>query len=666
MENFEPIKVKIVTKKERLYSENSCKVINFDVADLNLLNREIYLWTVNTPVVIAAPTGVGKTTWILKGLLPEVRRSGKKMLLLTNRTALSEQTKKQLLSDVLGRYVGKAEYYKMKLQFESEFENGKVGMYDFGPAIIMTMQAFYKTDKKKLSNYNIGAVVVDEAHFFKADALFNYTTKKIFEDIFSYFNFSLKIFVTATPQNILPDIIEKGLALKPFDSMDICRCPKKYANLYDFVSGMIGYQDIEGSYYRAGTVMYMFPDIKKDYKMISVEYDEDYLKALTPLIDEVNKSDFKAVLFINDKKAGRVLADKFDNAIFIDSASKNAGIVSDEYICYKRLIQNEKFDTKVLICTSVLDNGININDDTVRYVFIDADDESEFLQMLGRVRFSRLKSRPQLNVYFFKYNRDYFTKKMSYFSNTLAELKFFSGIKMYEEQVAKYNYLVRNNCRCAQFISLDSKHKFVINEFAIVEMERLLTYVNNLVNLFDSKNIRTDIDEFDFREFLLEHIRQDLTKQYKARTKNKNAAVPVFTDEYAQFLPIEETELYDQHAKELANQAFGENAYLFLVSSWLFHKYSISQIDDYNDTMLNLEKFLCSLSKQEFIDGEDGKKEFLEKISECFNKVGARFSKQLKTINKELKKIGIKYEVISQQSNKLEGRPMVWCVKEVE
>lgn len=44
MENFEPIKVKRVTKKERLYSKDSCKVIRFDVADLSLLNREICLW----------------------------------------------------------------------------------------------------------------------------------------------------------------------------------------------------------------------------------------------------------------------------------------------------------------------------------------------------------------------------------------------------------------------------------------------------------------------------------------------------------------------------------------------------------------------------------------------------------------------------------------------
>lgn len=666
MENFEPIKVKRVTKKERLYSKDSCKVIRFDVADLSLLNREICLWTANTPVVIAAPTGVGKTTWVLNGLLPEVRRRGKKMLLLINRTALSEQTKKQLLSDVLGRYVGKAEYYEMKSQFESEFENGKVGMFDFGPAIVMTIQAFYQTNKKQLSNYNIGAVVVDEAHFFKADALFNYTTKQVFDDIFDYFKFALKIFITATPQNIMPDIIEKGLRMQPDDQDDICRCPQMYANLFGTVSGIVGYPGIEGSYYSAGTVMYIFPDIMKNYKFLPVEYYEDYLKALTPLIDEVNKSDFKAVLFINNKKIGQVLADKFDNAIFIDSSSKNAGIVSDEYVCYKRLIQAEKFDAKVLICTSVLDNGVNINDDAVRYIFIDADDEVEFLQMLGRVRFSRFRSRPQLNVYFFNYGKDYFVKKVKYYNNILFGLKSWIEINEYDEKVNKYNELIRNSRYCSQFIWLDARVGLIVNKFAVLEMERLSRYFTNLVNLFDCKNINTEIDEFDFREFLLAHIRQNLTNQYKQRLKNRKAAVPVADDEYALFLPVEESELYNQHVNALNNKAFGNNAFLFMVSSWLFHKFQIGRLDEHKDTLLALENFLRSMASQDCIVSEDDKKEFLDKIADFFSKVGIRFSKQIKTINKELEKNGIRYEVISQQSNKIEGRPMVWRVEEVK
>lgn len=659
MENFEPIKVKIVTKKERLYSENSCKVIRFDVADLSLLNREICLWTANTPVVIAAPTGVGKTTWVLNGLLPEVRRSGKKMLLLTNRTALSEQTKKQLLSDVLGRYVGKAEYYKMKAQFESEFENGKVGMFDFGPAIVMTIQAFYQTNKKQLSNYNIGAVVVDEAHFFKADALFNYTTKQVFDDIFDYFKFALKIFITATPQNIMPDIIEKGLRMQPDGQDDIRWFPQMYTNLS-------GYSGIKGSYYSAGTVMYIFPDIMKNYKFLPVEYDEDYLKALTPLIDEVNESDFKAVLFINDKKAGKALADKFDNAIFIDSSSKNAGIASDEYVCYKRLIQTEKFDAKVLICTSVLDNGVNINDDAVRYIFIDADDEVEFLQMLGRVRFSRLRSRPQLNVYFLNYGKEYFLRKAKYYNNILVGLKSWLEINGYDEQVEKYNELTRNSRYCSQFIWLDARIGLVVNKFAILEMERLLRYFTNLVDLFDCKNLDTEIDEFDYREFLLEHARQKLDTLYNKRVKNKHATVPLDTDEYDKFLPIFETEQYNQHVKELKNRVLGENAFLFMVSSWFIHKFPISQIDDYKDTLVDLEGYLRSMAQKEHIDGEDAKKEFLDTISKYLNKIGGHISKQPKTINKELKKFGIKYEIINQQDNNREGRPMVWRVEEVK
>lgn len=255
---------------------------------------------------------------------------------------------------------------------------------------------------------------------------------------------------------------------------------------------------------------------------------------------------------------------------------------------------------------------------------------------------------------------------MKYYNNILFGLKSWIGINEYDEKVKKYNELTRNSRYCSQFIWLDARIGLVVNEFTILEIERLLRYFSNLVNLFDSKNLDAEIDEFDFREFLLEHIRQDLTNQYNQRAKNRKATVPVADDEYALFLPLEETEKYNRHVKALENKAFGNNAFLFMVSSWLFHKFPISQIDEHKDTLLDLEKFLCSMASQECVDDEEGKEAFLNKIDDYFKKVGLRFSKQPKTINDELKKIGMKYKIVNQQDNKREGRPMIWRVVEVK
>ena len=48
-------------------------------------------WTAEKPVVIHAPTGSGKTFFILNRLLPYVAECGKRMVYLSNRSALKQQ-----------------------------------------------------------------------------------------------------------------------------------------------------------------------------------------------------------------------------------------------------------------------------------------------------------------------------------------------------------------------------------------------------------------------------------------------------------------------------------------------------------------------------------------------------------------------------------------------
>ena len=52
----------------------------------------------------------------------------------------------------------------------------------------------------------------------------------------------------------------------------------------------------------------------------------------------------------------------------------------------KYIIENERFECKVLITTSVLDNGVNIKDDDVTNIIIDSFDKVTFIQEIGRIR----------------------------------------------------------------------------------------------------------------------------------------------------------------------------------------------------------------------------------------------------------------------------------------
>ena len=80
--------------------------------------------------------------------------------------------------------------------------------------------------------------------------------------------------------------------------------------------------------------------------------------------------------------------------------------VNDEY---NYIIDNEIFRPKILISTSVLDNGINIKNDgrnssdKVLNIVIDSFDRTEFIQMLGRIR---RNSEDKINLYIKKYSTD--------------------------------------------------------------------------------------------------------------------------------------------------------------------------------------------------------------------------------------------------------------------
>lgn len=61
---------------------------------LNEVMGDVYKqWNGGDSVFISAPTGVGKTTFVLQQLVPEAKSRGKEVLFLSNRTVLRDQIK---------------------------------------------------------------------------------------------------------------------------------------------------------------------------------------------------------------------------------------------------------------------------------------------------------------------------------------------------------------------------------------------------------------------------------------------------------------------------------------------------------------------------------------------------------------------------------------------
>lgn len=71
------------------------------------------------------------------------------------------------------------------------------------------------------------------------------------------------------------------------------------------------------------------------------------------------------------------------------------------------VINENIFKARVIISTSVMDNGINIKDPKLRNMIVIADNKVEFIQMLGRKR----KDGQRLKLYIIRQSRNFFAKR---------------------------------------------------------------------------------------------------------------------------------------------------------------------------------------------------------------------------------------------------------------
>lgn len=405
-------------------------------------------WIPATPVIISAQTGSGKNYFVENVLLPYAYNKNAKILYLSNRVALNRQEKFNLIR-CIGKYISKSNEKKFNDDLKQLSEDGLDKLYDFGCIDVLSYQSLLpKIRANEIKPEDFKYVVIDEAHFFVADAKFNEYTDKILEKILSAFQTAIKIFMTATPDEIKPLILNEGskkykskltnifykqnpnfIKLNDYNTMGIWQYCNEILDkefqvtklLNECLDEMDRIRTIEGVTAKtiANTIIYELPR-NYDYCKIRSLKDEnsDSLKSLQPLIqqikDEISQrnTEDKYVIFIHDKKIGREIMNTIgtENAVMVTSESKNA----DENDCsrkvYEKIIRDNMFEQKVLISTAVLDNGINLCDEKIKNIFIDEWDKVKFLQMLGRVRKPRENKDFYLNVFFINYSIESFKK----------------------------------------------------------------------------------------------------------------------------------------------------------------------------------------------------------------------------------------------------------------
>lgn len=332
---------------------------------IDALDSQIYRWSCQNPVFIIAPTGSGKNTFVENKIIPMATDNNLKLLIVSNRVALNRQEKTRI-----AQITGCDSYLK------DYTEEGFDKIESFGNVDVITYQKLEKylnSTNNNLRHYEF--VILDECHFFYSDATFNANTALLLKQIPRYFKDSIRIYLTATPDDVMTYIIksERG-------------CPTSVFNYYSPVT--VPY----------GMLTYIFTKSK------STEYKIRYFNDWDEIISKIkhDSTEDKWLIFVNSKKDGLELNEKLGcSSVFLSAESKSSP--KHDGRVYSRLIQFENFEEKVLISTSVLNNGINIKDRKLKNIVTCTLDKTEFLQMVGR---KRIEDKSEgLNLYYLAHSR---------------------------------------------------------------------------------------------------------------------------------------------------------------------------------------------------------------------------------------------------------------------
>lgn len=344
----------------------------FDVAEYGA-------WLEGEKVVICAPTGAGKTSFVLKELLPYCHSRRKKMLILCNRRLLKVQYGFDLAESYM-RYseINMAVEVSTYQQFNEKMKEGK-------------------SIEKFIKEYDV--LVFDEVHYFYADSDFNAEgTYVLLQEIIRASFFKTVVMITATLKEVQP-LIEKTFQ----------RCETRFRRESKEFPGFEKYI-FKGKIYNF--------ESWADYRRFKCFYTPD----VETLASQIGNSDRKSLVFIDDRNKAEYFKKLLvsigkvpENQIYVLNAQVLDERKCDEVI--RQLSIGHKIMAKVLITTSVLDNGVSIHDEEVGNVVIATDSRISFLQMLGRIR---AESVDECRLFIYPRDVSYYEKRVQQYEDKMA------------------------------------------------------------------------------------------------------------------------------------------------------------------------------------------------------------------------------------------------------
>ena len=376
-------------------------------------------WQGGESIFIEAPTGMGKTTFVLNQLVSDAMNDQMEVLFLTNRYLLKEQIK-HLVAKRQGIPIEDNNW----LEEIEEFEGITVISYQ---KVQMLMEM--DNAERYLNRERYKFTVFDEIHYILEDSIFNPRIYYLLQ--FIQKAHSIKVFMSATLEETKDYLLNTEILGKVI--------PYSNVRLNEFVER----EQLDGYIYQClGRQKYIWKYfIPKQRRKLSVKYFKDFHQ----IVELINRSEEKWLIFVSNKASvgsWKSAIRKSVDVIYADDKEKE---LVDQIVKY------ERFEKQVLITTKLLDNGVNFKDRQLCNIVIDTISRVEFLQMLGR---KRIQGDDSVKLYIPKKSRKYFS---GYYNlSVLKSLEFVNTGKTSEDlmkecfadstvyEVARRFYIVRN------------------------------------------------------------------------------------------------------------------------------------------------------------------------------------------------------------------------------
>lgn len=466
------------------------------------IGDEYRKWKQGDTVFISAPTGTGKTYFVFNALLSYARETKQKILYLVNRTILKEQLEKEISKLPIQDQIITIELYQTIENCLCSLYRDNNGCYQPKDKNQAKLQAFAR---------EYSYVVCDECHYFLADSNYNTNTWLSYQWVQECLGRRTRIFLSAT----IGDIQEFILA-------DNEKYPYIKTNIYGFHAKdklSVGVPQ------RRETWQY---DLDCDYSYVNIEI----ITKRDKIIDLACEGNKKWLIFVDSIAAGKelrkairdrlkkqsVIEDELDTigddeVVFLSSSYKREdGDSLDEVLSIKNRYAQS---ARILIATSVMDNGINLKDAQLKNLVIFADNETEFIQMLGR----RREDGNQVNLYILKRTREYFRRRQNgiiwlekiaveYWKNTGEAMN--GALQAFDERNVQINWDAMNR---AEAILVQSESKellyrlfneenmydklksafyayngcLCLNQLSLYQMDKLKSFYDQMLTKFDNE-----------------------------------------------------------------------------------------------------------------------------------------------------------------------------------